>query len=330
MAVRVRFDAPCSQRWSYAVQQVRLPHGSSRPRVARRRHAARGQGRARLGHPLSRRVAADAQARLARRAAGIALCACRRHHRAPLTLSNCGRHVARLARRECAVRAHQGADRCPHPVAGLRADRRSRASTSRITSSHGDFALIWACLPDDLRERTRPVAGADYWLKGKLRKYIAEHVIRAVLIDRNRETRTRGSDPADGRGDRARRFADRVPRGHAQHDRRRRCCRSRAASTTWPRACPDVEFVPVWIENVRRVMPKGKLLPVPLLCTLTVGAPIKLAAGRGPRCVRRPRTRNALLALHAARAMTAATANRYRCSPASARCSSSRRSSAMR
>ncbi len=46
------------------------------------------------------------------------------------------------------------------------------------------------CLPDDLRERTRPVAGADYWLKGKLRTYVAERVIRAVLIDRNPETRT--------------------------------------------------------------------------------------------------------------------------------------------
>jgi hypothetical protein len=57
-------------------------------------------------------------------------------------------------------------------------------------ASHGDFALIWACLPPDLRVRTRPVAGADYWLASKLRKYVAEHVIRAVLIDRNRATRT--------------------------------------------------------------------------------------------------------------------------------------------
>ena len=52
-------------------------------------------------------------------------------------------------------------------------------------NSHGDFALIWSCLPDDLRERTRPVAGADYWLKGRLRTYVAQRVIRAVMIDRN-------------------------------------------------------------------------------------------------------------------------------------------------
>jgi len=29
-------------------------------------------------------------------------------------------------------------------------------------SSHGDFVLLWASLPPDLRRRTRPVAGADY------------------------------------------------------------------------------------------------------------------------------------------------------------------------
>ena len=48
--------------------------------------------------------------------------------------------------------------------------------------SHGDFALIWACLPPDLRKRTRRVAGADYWCSGALRKYVALHLINAVLI----------------------------------------------------------------------------------------------------------------------------------------------------
>ena len=62
------------------------------------------------------------------------------------------------------------------------------------------------------------------------------------------------------------------------------------------RASPDVEFVPVWIENARRVMPKGRLLPVPLLCTVTVGAPIRILAGE-EKTPFVERTRNALLAL---------------------------------
>src|SRR5262245_45678376 len=57
-------------------------------------------------------------------------------------------------------------------------------------ASHGDFILIWAVLPPRLRQRTRPVAGADYWLKGALRRFIGRDVFNAVLIDRDRENRT--------------------------------------------------------------------------------------------------------------------------------------------
>ena len=162
-------------------------------------------------------------------------------------------------------------------------------------ASHGDFALIWACLPPDLRVRTRPVAGADYWLASKLRQYIAEHVIRAVLIDRNRETRT--GDPIEQMAD-VLRYGDSLivfPEG----------TRNTTDETLLPfktgifhlaRACPDIEFVPVWIENAKRVMPKGKLLPLPLLCSLTVGAPITIGADES-RDAFVARTRGALLAL---------------------------------
>ena len=46
--------------------------------------------------------------------------------------------------------------------------------------SHADFVMLWAALPSVLRERTRPVAGADYWGRGRLRRYIGERVVRAV------------------------------------------------------------------------------------------------------------------------------------------------------
>lgn len=36
---------------------------------------------------------------------------------------------------------------------------------------------------------------------------------------------------------------------------------------------PDVVLVPVWIDNVQRVMPKGEIVPVPILCSVTFGAP---------------------------------------------------------
>ena len=57
-------------------------------------------------------------------------------------------------------------------------------------SSHGAFVLLWASLPAELRKRTRPVAGSDYWMKGTLRSFLIKRVFNGVLVDRQR------SDPS--------------------------------------------------------------------------------------------------------------------------------------
>lgn len=161
--------------------------------------------------------------------------------------------------------------------------------------SHGDFALIWACLPPDLRARTRPVAGADYWRQGRLRTYVAEREIRAVLIDRNPKARTedpiRQMEVVVDAGDSLIVF----PEG-TRNTTDEALLPFKSGIYHLARARPDLEFVPVWIENARRVMPKGRLLPVPLLCTLTVGAPITLQPGED-KAAFVDRTRAALLAL---------------------------------
>jgi hypothetical protein len=43
--------------------------------------------------------------------------------------------------------------------------------------------------------------------------------------------------------------------------------------------CPQVEFVPVYLENLNRILPKGEFLPVPLLGSVTIGAPVRLEQG---------------------------------------------------
>ena len=51
-------------------------------------------------------------------------------------------------------------------------------------TSHLDALLIWASLPRRVREITRPVAAKDYWSRGALRRWLAEEVFNAILIDR--------------------------------------------------------------------------------------------------------------------------------------------------
>jgi 1-acyl-sn-glycerol-3-phosphate acyltransferase len=44
------------------------------------------------------------------------------------------------------------------------------------------------------------------------------------------------------------------------------------------KARPDVELVPVYLHNLNRILPKGELLPVPMLSRVVFGAPLKALA----------------------------------------------------
>jgi 1-acyl-sn-glycerol-3-phosphate acyltransferase len=82
-------------------------------------------------------------------------------------------------------------------------------------ASHLDTVVLWSALPTKLRRRTRAVAARDYWGHGIFRGLIANQGLRAVLIDRKKESEEDPLAPvyqALSQG----RFAHLVPRGHAQ------------------------------------------------------------------------------------------------------------------
>jgi 1-acyl-sn-glycerol-3-phosphate acyltransferase len=61
-------------------------------------------------------------------------------------------------------------------------------------------------------------------------------------------------------------------------------------------AFPEIQLIPTWIDNVQRVMPKGEVVPVPILCSVTFGAPLTLRPGEDKRAFL-DRARDAVLAL---------------------------------
>ncbi|MDH7795612.1 MULTISPECIES: lysophospholipid acyltransferase family protein [unclassified Beijerinckia] len=141
--------------------------------------------------------------------------------------------------------------------------------------SHGDFVLIWTTLPRRLRHQTRPVAGADYWLTSGIRRFIGRDVFNAVLIDRNKDARTQDPiiqmrDALDA-GDSLIVF----PEG-TRNMTESRLLPFKSGLYHLAKARPNVALVPVWIDNLNRVMPKGEFVPIPLICTVTFGAALRL------------------------------------------------------
>jgi len=169
-------------------------------------------------------------------------------------------------------------------------------------SSHLDFVAIWSALPPRLRQFTRPVAGRDYWEKGALRRHLAGHVFRAVLIDRGHAG---GEEAAAAARASVQRMADEMadrnslivfPEGTRSLNGEVGTFKSGLYHLA--RLRPDAELIPVHLENLNRTLPKGELLPVPMLSRVVFGPPLHIDAA-GDKQEFLARARAALIQLKA-------------------------------
>jgi 1-acyl-sn-glycerol-3-phosphate acyltransferase len=144
-------------------------------------------------------------------------------------------------------------------------------------TSHLDFVVLWSVLPRSMRGNTRPVAARDYWDTGKLRRYVSKHVFNSVLIERRDVKKSNNPLHVVGaaldNGDSLILF----PEGTRSLDGVIHSFKSGLYHIAKMR--PDVELRPVYLENLNRVMPKGEFLPVPFLCSVSFGEPIKIGEG---------------------------------------------------
>ena len=142
--------------------------------------------------------------------------------------------------------------------------------------SHADLVLIWAALPEELRSITRPIAAKDYWTKTAFKRWITTSVFHAIYVDR---VKTGDQDPLEPlvealtNGDSIILFPEGT-RGNQEEPQH-----FKSGLYNLAIKFPHVVLVPAWINNVQRVMPKGEVVPVPILCSVTFGAPVVLQEG---------------------------------------------------
>lgn len=159
--------------------------------------------------------------------------------------------------------------------------------------SHADLVLIWAALPSELRSITRPIAAKDYWTKTPFKLWLTTAVFNAIYVDR---AKTGNQDPLEPLID-ALESGDSIilfPEGTRGNQEEPQAFKSGLYNLA--QKFPQVVLVPAWINNVQRVMPKGEVVPVPILCSVTFGAPMALQEGED-RAAFLARARDAVLAL---------------------------------
>jgi 1-acyl-sn-glycerol-3-phosphate acyltransferase len=144
-------------------------------------------------------------------------------------------------------------------------------------TSNLDTLVIWASLPPEVRSLARPVGARDYWTKNRLRLYVANEIFHAVLIERKKPTARDNplTDMLNALGDRYLLII--FPEGSRQASGEMAPFKGGLFHLAKDR--PDIEFVPVLIENLNRILPKGEILPVPLMGGVSFGTPIKLNEG---------------------------------------------------
>ena len=159
--------------------------------------------------------------------------------------------------------------------------------------SHADLVMIWAALPEELRSITRPIAAKDYWTRTPFKQWITTAVFNAVYVERERKGEEDPLQPlvdALEAGDSLIIFPEGT-RGHAEEPQP-----FKAGLYNLAQRFPQVVLVPAWIDNIQRVMPKGRVVPVPILCSVTFGTPIALESEEERRAFL-DRARQAVIAL---------------------------------
>ncbi|MBL7215083.1 MAG: 1-acyl-sn-glycerol-3-phosphate acyltransferase [Phycisphaerae bacterium] len=147
-------------------------------------------------------------------------------------------------------------------------------------SSHLDAMVILSLLPEERRKKTFIVGSKKYWQANAIRRYISNSVFRTVMIDRAGESNTSGAFAALSEMSKVLEQDCSIiifPEGTRS---------SEGTISDFKRGIyhiakknSDIKLVPVYLENMNRIMPKGELIIIPLLGRVVFGKSITLLEG---------------------------------------------------
>jgi len=147
-------------------------------------------------------------------------------------------------------------------------------------SSHLDAFVVWSVLPPRMRLQTRVIGAKDYWEKTWLRRLISQKIYHPVLIERNKGAACEGAHQSIDEIIKALDEKNSIvifPEGTRNVEEGTKPFKSGLYHIAKQR--PEVALVPVYLENLNRILPKGEIFFVPLIGSVTFGPRMKIEAG---------------------------------------------------
>lgn len=139
-------------------------------------------------------------------------------------------------------------------------------------TSHLDGIVIWASLPRDVREKTRLVAAKDYWEKGFVRRFLATKVFNVILV--NRDNVSVHNNPLYHMLNEMGSKYSIIIFPEGSRSTTGEIGEFKSGIFYLVKKRPELELIPVYLDNMNRILPKGFFLPAPMLSRVVFGAPL--------------------------------------------------------
>jgi 1-acyl-sn-glycerol-3-phosphate acyltransferase len=145
-------------------------------------------------------------------------------------------------------------------------------------NSHLDTLVLMTLFPSRMLDRLRPVAAADYFLRGRWRSWFARNIIGIIPLER--QVRAKDGDPlrecgeAIGEGS----ILILFPEGSRGEPERLTHFKSGVAHLA--RRYPQVPVHPVFLHGLGKALPRGEALLVPFFVDVFVGEAVPWAGER--------------------------------------------------
>lgn len=145
-------------------------------------------------------------------------------------------------------------------------------------TSHFDCLVLLSVLPHNIRKVVRPAGASDYWSANPVRFWFSQQVMHVILIERLKLTKNNNPiTPLLKALDEGSSLIVFPEGGRSNSDIQK----FKAGIYHLSKKRPNIELVPTYIENANRILPKGEFIPIPMICSITFGEPIRLNANEG-------------------------------------------------